>query len=129
MKRSTERLLLILVAFLVVTSAMVAQENIPEPTQKTEVPYRLFRSQNIYTFLKLDTRTGQVWQVQWGTQPGYSWVQPINIKPLAQDGKLGRFTLYPSLNIYTFILLDQEDGRMWQVQWGNDKERVILPIV
>jgi hypothetical protein len=105
-----------------------AQETIPEPTQNTSVPYRMFRSQNIYTLLKLDTRTGQVWQVQWGTADGYRWAQPINIKPLAEGGKVGRFTLYPTLNIYTFILLDQDDGRTWQIQWGKEGERFITPI-
>jgi hypothetical protein len=88
----------------------------------------MFRSQNIYTLLKLDTRSGQVWQVQWGTEDGYRWVQPINLKPLADGGKVGLFTLYPTQNIYTFILLDQDDGRTWQVQWGKEGERFIVPI-
>lgn len=26
-------------------------------------------------------------------------------------------------NIYTFTLLDQIDGRLWQVQWNFDKEK------
>ena len=40
-----------------------------------------------------------------------------------------RFTLYPTQNIYTFILLDQIEGKTWQVQWSSDREnRAILPI-
>lgn len=106
------------------------QENIPEPTQRTDVPYRLFRTQNIYTFLKLDTRTGLVWQVQWGSDAGYRWVAAINVKPLGDSKENGRFTLCPTSNIYTFILVDQFDGRHWQVQWGKDKDhRFIAPIV
>lgn len=119
---------LLLMTILATTLACAGQDNIPEPTQNTDVPYRLFRTQNVYTLLKLDTRTGQVWQVQWGTEPGYSWVEPINLKSLSQDGKAGRFTLYPTMNIYTFILLDQADGRTWQVQWGKEKDRFMLPI-
>lgn len=114
-------------ALLLLAAPMFAQGTIPEPTQRPDAPYRIFRSQNIYTFLKLDTRTGQVWQMQWG-ETGYRWVEPINTKPLAESGKAGRFTLYPTLNIYTFILLDQEDGRTWQIQWGKDNERFITPI-
>ena len=115
-----------------VVSPVVAQsqESIPEPTQRTDVPYRLFRTQNIYTFLKLDTRTGLVWQVQWGTDPKYRWVAAINLAQLADSKENGRFTLCPTSNIYTFVLLDQLNGRQWQVQWGNDKgHRFMVPIV
>ena len=41
----------------------------------------------------------------------------------------GRFTLYPTNNIYNFILLDQIDGRVWQVQWSIEKDkRLVFPI-
>lgn len=109
---------LIMSVLLFFGAASLAQDTIPEPTQSTDVPYRMFRSQNIYTLLKLDTRTGQVWQVQRGDDE-HRFVAAINTKPLVDGGKPGRFTLYPTLNIYTFILLDQEDGRTWQVQWGS----------
>jgi len=35
----------------------------------------------------------------------------------------GRFFLYPTQNMYNFILLDQIDGRTWQVQWNIDKDK------
>ena len=38
------------------------------------------------------------------------------------DAKNGRFYLYPTDNFYTFLLLDQIDGRVWQVQWSIDPE-------
>lgn len=103
-----------------------AQNNvsIPEPTQNTDVPYRLFRTQNVYTLLKLDTRTGQIWQLQWGEKAS---VIPINSKTLG-EGTAGRFTLYPTPNIYMFVLLDQQDGRQWQVQWGDKDHRFIEKI-
>lgn len=125
-------LLLVTVAgtFAVVSPvAAQSQGSIPEPTQRTDVPFRLFKTQNIYTFLKLDTRTGLVWQVQWGEEAGYRWVAAINLKPLADGKENGRFTLCPSSNIYTFVLLDQLNGRVWQVQWGTDKDhRFLVPI-
>jgi hypothetical protein len=107
--------------------AQETQETIPEPTQRTDAPYRIFRTQNIYMLLKLDTRTGLVWQVQWGDTE-HRFIEPINLKVLAQNGKPGRFSLYPTLNIFTFLLLDQEDGRTWQVQWGKASDRQILAI-
>jgi hypothetical protein len=40
-----------------------------------------------------------------------------------------RFTLYSTQNMYTFILLDQVDGKTWQVQWSTEaKNRFIIPI-
>jgi hypothetical protein len=41
---------------------------------------------------------------------------------------IGRFTMYPTYNIYNLILLDQIDGRTWQVQWGKPEERQVIPI-
>jgi hypothetical protein len=49
-----------LVLALVLVAPVLGQESIPEPTQRTDAPFRLFRTQNVYTLLKLDTRTGEV---------------------------------------------------------------------
>ncbi|HLH10148.1 MAG TPA: hypothetical protein VKW78_23135 [Terriglobales bacterium] len=121
-------LLVSAVVLLFSVAAFCTDDNVPEPTQKPDAIYRLYRTLNIYTFLKLDTRTGLVWQLEWGTEDAYRWVSPINLKPLTATPKAGRFTLYPTSNIYNFVLLDQEDGRAWQIQWGKDKDRVIVPI-
>ena len=40
-----------------------------------------------------------------------------------------RFELYPTQNMYQFLLLDKNFGSMWHVQWGLDsKKRWIVPI-
>jgi len=39
-----------------------------------------------------------------------------------EDEVKGRFTLYPTKNIWTFILLDQIGGNTWQVQWSVNPE-------
>lgn len=119
--------LIFLAAFLVLTTPAIAGETSLEPTQNPNVTYRLFKTQNIYTFLRLDTRVGRIWQVQWGDD-GHRFMQPLNTNALVSEGKIGRFTLYPTKNIYTFILLDQEAGNSWHVQWGESKDRFILPI-
>jgi hypothetical protein len=134
MKRMS--IFLALLIFVIPASA-IDEAPLPEPTQRPDATYRLFRTQNIYTQLKLDTRTGQIWQVQWGADDEHRFALPINRALLLPVGttehptvmKPGRFTLSPTENIYTFMLLDQEDGRTWQVQWGrNDKERFIIAI-
>lgn len=32
-------------------------------SQDTKVPFRLFPTRNMWNFMKLDTRTGQIWMV------------------------------------------------------------------
>lgn len=95
------------------------------------VVYRLFATRNMYTFIKLNTRNGQMWQVQWGTESGYNFETTLSdISRVNKDEeKNGRFFLYPTRNIYNFILLDQLDGRVWQVQWSTEiKQRMVVPI-
>lgn len=95
------------------------------------VVYRLFSTRNMYTFIKLNTRNGQMWQVQWGTESKYQVETTLSdISRVNKDEeKNGRFFLYPTTNIYNFILLDQIDGRVWQVQWSTKvSERMVNPI-
>lgn len=92
-------------------------------TQETKVPFRLYPTANAWNFLKLDTRTGQIWAVQFSTSSvskTFEW--KVADTPIESDKaeNIGRFTLYPTTNNYTFILLDQFDGRCWQVQFDLD---------
>ncbi len=94
--------------------------------------FKLFPTQNMWTFIKLDTQTGQMWQVQYsikGSEGRFEY--ELNLNPLITTGKKvnGRFELYPTQNIYNFILLDRIDGKTWQVQWAFDEEnRAVVPI-
>ncbi len=95
------------------------------------VTYRLFPTQNMWTFIKLNTRNGKMWQVQYDVEGDYRIETYLNFESLVSKEKEvnGRFTLYSTKNIYTFILLDQLDGRIWQVQWSIEFEnRLIIPI-
>ena len=58
-------------------------------------------------------------------------VTSLNLDPLISLDKevKDRFTLYPTQNMYNFILLDQISGKTWQVQWSIDYiNRHITPI-
>jgi len=97
----------------------------------SSVVYRLFATRNMYTFIKLNTRNGKMWQVQWGTESKYQFESTLSDVSRANNNeeKNGRFFLYPTTNRYNFILLDQIDGRVWQVQWSLEaKERMVDPI-
>ncbi|CAD0002312.1 hypothetical protein [Flavobacterium salmonis] len=126
-----------IVFFIIIGLASItalAQNTTGVPTQNisgdSNIAYRLFSTRNMYTFIKLDTRNGQMWQVQWDTGKN-QFETPLSLKKFAssQEEKTGRFFLYPTQNIYNFILLDQLDGRVWQVQWSTEvKERIVVPI-
>lgn len=95
------------------------------------VNYRLFATKNMYTFIKLNTRNGQMWQVQWSIKGSeYRYETTLSDIPRVneEEESNGRFFLYPTTNIYNFILLDQIDGRAWQVQWGDASERMVIRI-
>lgn len=94
--------------------------------------YKLYPTKNIWTFIKLNTSNGQMWQVQFSINEEVKREeQTLSLSRLAygNDAVNGRFELYPTENMYNFILLDQVDGRTWQVQWSpNYIDRGILPI-
>lgn len=121
--------------FALTTMLTFAQGTSDTPIQNistdSTVVYRLFVTKNMYTFIKLDTRNGQMWQVQWSVEGSeYRFETTLSDISLVnkEEEKNGRFFLYPTTNIYNFILLDQIDGRAWQVQWGKESERMVIPI-
>lgn len=128
------RLIFLILVMLLTTSAF-AQNNQESPAQYVSsdsvVNFRLFATRNMYTFIKLDTRNGRMWQIQWHTK-GSDYRYETTLSDISrvspEDERMGRFFLYTTTNIYTFILLDQVDGRTWQVQWGSSEERMVLRI-
>lgn len=95
---------------------------VTDPLQRLDARYRLFKTANMWNFLELDTLTGRVWQVQFTVEDDNGRMTlPINDKPLVVSGKSGRFTLYPTENMWNFILVDQDEGGIWQVQFSVGK--------
>lgn len=118
-------MLLLLASTVYAADEVALDQCLADPSNAT---FRVFQTKNIWTFLKLDTRTGLIWQVQWGEN---ATVLPVNSKSLVVKGteKAGRFTLCPTRNIFNFILLDQEHGYLWDVQWSlDDKQRGVSEI-
>lgn len=100
--------------------------------QLMEPRYKLYPTQNNWTFLKLDTMTGQIWQVQYSidSNPRMEYTLDDSERIYSWDEHIcGRFELYETKNIYNFILLDKIEGRCWQVQWNFDiNKRFVIPI-
>lgn len=96
-----------------------------ETTNKNSV-YELYKTENFYNFLKLNTRDGRITQVQYAINNDSARFEcVINSEPLVdfEQAQNGRFKLYPTKNYYTFLLLDTINGRTWQVQWSIDDDK------
>ena len=98
--------------------------------------YKLYPTENVWTFLELETFSGKIWQVQYSvkdTRDCFKTVLNPNEMLLYKDpyGEYpGRFELYPTKNMFNFILLDTATGNTWQVQWSQeDKNRGIWDIL
>lgn len=100
-------------------------------SNNTDAVYELFPTQNMWTFLKLNTRDGRIAIVQFDVNKTNRMEYDLNTTRFVEEenAQNGRFTLYPTSNIYNFILLDQIDGRVWQIQWSVEKDkRLVFPI-
>lgn len=126
--------LLLLCVFAVFTLIANAQTDIrqtrPDFTQNPNATYRLFPTTNMWIFIKLNTADGRMWLVQYSTTAGDQVEIPLSRIERAEESekKDGRFTLYATQNMYNFILLDQIDGRVWQVQWSTEGDNLVIPI-
>jgi len=103
----------------------------PDFSQSPNATYRLFPTSNMWIFIKLNTADGRLWLVQYNTEAGKQLEIPLSRIERVDESKKkdGRFTLYATQNMYNFLLLDQIDGRVWQVQWSTDgKNDIVIPI-
>lgn len=121
--------------FVLFATISFAQSTSQAPIQNistdSDVTYRLFATRNMYTFIKLNTRNGQMRQVQWSTENETRFETILSDTSLVnkEEERNGRFFLYPTTNIYNFIMIDQIDGRAWQVQWSTEeKNRAVMRI-
>lgn len=80
--------------------------------------YKLYQTDNIYNLLLLDTATGKIDIVQWSLDDDKEGSVTLNSEDLSLGTGSGTFVLYPTKNMFQFILLDKVNGRKWHVQWG-----------
>lgn len=116
-------------AFVILTCTFCAPAQIKD--NAIEVPrFKIYPTENIFNSLKLDTSTGRVWQVQIAVgEASTAIVEIVNNDIPTLDGQnvsdavAGRFELYPTKNMFNFILIDTTDGRCWQVQWNTSEDK------
>lgn len=81
--------------------------------------YKIYPTENIYILIKLDTQTGKLDLIQWSLKSKDEFSATLNDTDLSWYNGLNSFELYPTKNMYQFILLDKATGRNWHVQWGT----------
>jgi len=91
--------------------------------------YKIYPTENLYILIKLDTQTGKLDLIQWSLKSKDEFNVTLNASDLSVYTNLNSFELYPTKNMYQFILLDKATGRNWHVQWSTkDSERWIRRI-
>ncbi|HEV2751249.1 MAG TPA: hypothetical protein VGV12_12070 [Gemmatimonadales bacterium] len=120
-------LLALLAAPLQVALSQTGQRERPTPAPlRPSSRFTLTPTQNLWVSLLLDSSNGRIWQVHFSvSDSALAGRVPLNEDPLAppDSAHAGRFSLQETSNIFTFLLLDHDDGRVWQVQWSNDADK------
>lgn len=88
--------------------------------------YKIYQTDNLYILIKLDTATGRIKLVQWNLDSDKEFETYVNSEDLSGSSlrEKGRFELYPTKNMYQFILLDTFIGSTWHVQWGTRESQI-----
>ena len=87
--------------------------------------YKLYPTENMWIFLELDSATGLVWQVQYAVNDNDKRFKTVlNDFVLNNNEQVnGRWKLYPTQNMYQFLLVDVMFGSVIQIQWSTEKNK------
>lgn len=83
--------------------------------------FEMYPTKNIHNQLQLNTKTGEVKQIQ---DDGQKWIICNGIEKSGE--KENRFSLYETQNMWNFLLLDNYTGKVWQVQFSVDGEEYMF---
>jgi hypothetical protein len=90
-----------------------------------EPKFRVYPTENIFTFIELNTSSGTIYLLKFSLEEDGGRVKVLHSfgdYVSIEEEINGRFKLLPTKNMWNFLLLDQMDGRTWQVQWGFEQE-------
>lgn len=125
----------VMLTYLVLLIGLVSSgQEMPDNIRLVGPAFQLFKTHNNWNFLLLDTRHGDVWQVQYSVQEEYprfkikipfsgSGLRPRSSQLFSDTNpRPGRFTLVTTFNNWNFILLDQDTGHVWQCQFSIESD-------
>lgn len=108
-----------------------SKDNLYEIQENHIRTYRIFPTGNMWYFIKLNTKTGKMWQIELDQNKTTQTEIPLNSLALDEEQTEtdDRFILYPTQNNWTFLLLDQLNGKIWQVDWDTTPTNIeIVPL-
>jgi hypothetical protein len=79
--------------------------------------YNFYQTENIYNQLRLNSKTGEVYQIQ---NDGQTFLVQNEITP--ENELYNRYSLEKTENMWTYILLDKVSGKLWQCQYSVQGE-------
>ena len=82
--------------------------------------YKLYQTDNINNQLRLNTKTGEVYQIQ---NDGQKFLVHAEVTPTNE--KENRYMLEKTKNMWTYILLDKFTGKLWQCQYSVEGTQYI----
>jgi hypothetical protein len=94
--------------------------------------FKLYPTENMWTFLELDSATGLIWQVQYTVNDkDKRFKKVLNDIVLNNNEQVnGRWKLYPTQNMYQFLLVDVMFGNVIQIQWSTEENgRFIIGVI
>ena len=75
--------------------------------------YKLYQTDNIHNQLRLNTKTGEVYQIQ---NDGQRFL--VHRATTIDNELTNRYILHKTENMWTYILLDKTTGKLWQCQYS-----------
>lgn len=96
----------------------------PSTTPNNEIAnrYCLYKTQNMWTFILVDSFNGMLWQCQYSVKDTENIFSiPINLQPLSYTLK-SKFTIQPMTSMFQFYLINDDTGDMWKFQWSTKGE-------
>ena len=85
--------------------------------------YKFYQTDNYHNQLRLNTKTGEVYQIQ---DDGQKFL--INDAVTPSNTIENRYLLYKTQNMWTFILLDRWQGKLWQCQFSVKGTEYMLTV-
>lgn len=119
--------------FIVIVLTLLFLVSCNESNTVKETPrFRVYKTENIFTTLLLDTRTGRLWQTQYSLDDKhFEGTTPISTEAHASaTDPNGRFVLTKTHNMWTYILADTKTGALWHCQFSikDDESRFCIPL-
>lgn len=96
-----------------------------QQTTKILPRYKMYKTENNFILLKMDTRTGKVWMTQFRSGSTQNMEIPVSYYVIERehDSWNGRFEMYATNNIYKFIIVDTYLGDTYLLQWNSEYDK------